>query len=200
MTKVFLAVCAAFMMSGSQSGSAQAQAKPFRIAADFPTLTGTVVKVEAGNDSIGLWVQVKGKVHTFSLGPSTDGLPPQYQQNGPVGNPSVIDVGSQVVVMYSQGNYLEYRVLSRPAHLWITIAASEPLSAGLPSRQNQALKFSLYQQGCSTDVLNSNDYRALKPGYWVVAAGGFTSRAQAEVCRRKAASLGIKDAYVRQLW
>ncbi len=205
--KILSLGCAGLLMAAAAPG-ALAQTPAYQSAAKYPRLRGTVLSVAAGMDSYGFKLKSRGRLYRFGLGPSTDGNPPEYP-NGPSQMPSILDIGSQVEVTYFQDFYLlDYRVVARPRHLWIAIAASQPISDSKPSQfWNWKLRWeesSGSEQGrpgtCWADTLNSSDYRALRPGYWILAAGGFTSLARAEACRRQAVALGHKDAYIRKLW
>jgi len=168
--------------------------------AQIAIIRGVVTKVEVGNDSIGLIVQAGAKTLRFSMGPSTDGLPAEYRDRQ-MRHPSIVDIGSKVEITYQSVQLLDYRLISRPAHVWIVISANASVQqTDSPPGYFQELKYALYQKGCMTEVLNSSQLRALRPGYWIVASGGFLSPAKADVCRKKAIALGIKDAYLRKLW
>jgi hypothetical protein len=52
-------------------------------------------------------------------------------------------------------------------------------------------------QGIPAGALKSDDYSSLRAGYWVVFAGQFDTRAQAEKEAESYASLGFADGYPR---
>jgi hypothetical protein len=52
-------------------------------------------------------------------------------------------------------------------------------------------------QGIPAGVLDSSDYSSLRAGYWVVFAGQFDSRDEAEKEAESYASLGFEDGYPR---
>jgi hypothetical protein len=196
------------LLTAMGSITAQAQTPTYQIAARYPRLRGTVVSVAMGHDSFGLKIKSRGRIYEFMHGPSTDGNPKEYA-NGPSQYPAIIDIGSTVEVTYYEDFYfLDYRVLARPRHLWITIADSQPITDSKPpefwnlkTRWEESSGSATRTRGvCWADTLASSAYRALKPGYWILAAGGFTTLAEAEACRKQAVALGKKEAYIRKLW
>lgn len=166
---------------------------------------GVVTKLEIGTDSAGMTIaQKNGQTISFYSVVSTDGLSSEEMRIMDTMSwfPSIVDYGSDVLVVSNKDKVLlGYKVLKRPPHLWIVIAKSQKASinSGKPYELT-LLKYKIYEMGYTSDILHSDKFDALRNGYYIVAAGGFTKHADAVKCKDKLVSKGIPDAYIKKLW
>jgi hypothetical protein len=72
------------------------------------------------------------------------------------------------------------------------VLASEGSVASARATQRRAS-----DAGLDAGVLSSSSYGSLRPGYWVVFSGSYSSQAEAAERQGRARSLGFGDAYVR---
>lgn len=111
--------------------------------------------------------------------------------------PTLGDLNARVQVYYVRlhgGNVLlKYRVVSRPPHTWFVIVASETSQQRAYEHHRRAR-----EGGFMADVVRSEDYPGLKPGYFVVVAGAFMDSAAAASTVQRARTAGWPGAYVKQ--
>lgn len=75
---------------------------------------------------------------------------------------------------------------------YTVILASESSESAARSTQSRASA-----AGLDAGVLYSNNFRSLRPGYWVVFSGTFTTQSDAARRAARAKELGYRDAYPR---
>lgn len=166
---------------------------------------GVVTKLEIGTASAGMTIRQKsGKSVTFYSVETTDGLSKEELRimDKMKWFPSIVDYGSEVLVVSNKDKaLLGYKVLKRPLHIWIVIAKSikTSINAWKPYELS-VLKFKIDDMGYTSGILHSDKFEALRNGYYIVAAGGFTEQTGATKCKERLISKGIRDAYIKKLW
>lgn len=77
---------------------------------------------------------------------------------------------------------------------WTVALASMRQLSGAETEKERAA-----ENGLEADILSTDDYSSLTPGYWLVFSGVFTSRAAALQRVAEARASGFDDAYPREV-
>lgn len=81
-----------------------------------------------------------------------------------------------------------------PSAGWIAQLGSFTSISGAERRADE-----VRARGLQVAVLRSDDYVEMRPGYWVVYAGFYGSRAGADSAAARAKASGVSDAFARQV-
>lgn len=198
----FLAVLLAFFISTClMAGTALAE-NSLKIEKE----EGKIVTMEVGTDSAEIFIiTTEGGTKSFKITPSIDWMTKSEQEEyykimkelPGKSWPTIADTWSQVRVWYINKTYpflLKYKVLSLPKELWFTIIASVK---NIQDAQN--IKLKAYKQGFYPDILKSEDFPALRSGYYIVVVGVFNNKQSAIECIELAKKNGWKDAYSKKV-
>jgi|GEM_PF-2341774 len=170
---------------------------------------GTLTDVIAGNDSGQIKIKTDSSTITMSIRSNIDWMNnAQFKQYKELMKktpgktwPTIVDQNSKVRAWYVKRNekcnlnfLLKYELLDSPANLWIVIIASEKDSPSAVSEKNEAAS-----KGLASDIIKSDDYSSLKPGYHVVIIGAYNDKKSAVAMVKNAGAKGYKDAYIKKV-